>query len=341
MARIGYAPGERAVAGVAQAAIDATASPSGPQILVAADSGGFGFQADVEVQRANAIARLPGLVAVVGHGGSRSSLAAAPVYNEAGVVQIVPNGTSRLLRNAGPWTFRLAADDSVEGAFIGRFVAEKLGARRVSIFYQNDEYGLGLRDGVAAELARRGVAVLFTSPVVAGGDLATLVDVSLRSGRPDVVISGGQPAETGRLAALFAERLGSVQMVGGDGALLLPGLAEAAGAAADSIYIATFWLSDATDSAGRAFAAAFAARVGRPPVGSDAMSYDALMLAATAIRAVGTDRGAVREYLRSLGRERPPYPGVTGPIAFALPARSGFIMIRLRNGAQVRVETSP
>src|SRR5207245_5907500 len=74
-----------------------------------------------------------GRVGVVGHGSSRRSLVASSVYNEAGIPQITPTSTSRLLHAVGPWTFMLAPDDSAEGAFMAAFAAERLGARRVSI----------------------------------------------------------------------------------------------------------------------------------------------------------------------------------------------------------------
>jgi hypothetical protein len=40
------------------------------------------------------------------------------------------------------------------------------------------------------------------------------------------------------------------------------------------------------------------------------------MLLAEAVKTVGTDRGRIREYLLSLGRTRPPFHGLTGPIDF-------------------------
>jgi ABC-type branched-subunit amino acid transport system substrate-binding protein len=152
----------------------------GPRISIVYDSVVSGDPADVEVRRAERLASMPGVVGVVGHGGSRASLAAAPVYNEAGIVQITPISTSRLLKSAGPWTFNLAPDDSVEGGFMGAFVADRLGAGRVTVYYVNDEYGAGLRDGVVAELERRGVAVVDRVPMDLTSDFPTLVAASLK-----------------------------------------------------------------------------------------------------------------------------------------------------------------
>src|SRR5437899_8805507 len=59
-------------------------------------------QAVAEVDWASRLAALPGIVGVVGPGGSREALESAPVYREAHVPLIVPTATSRLLRDAGP-----------------------------------------------------------------------------------------------------------------------------------------------------------------------------------------------------------------------------------------------
>src|SRR2546426_2370665 len=163
-------------------------------------------------------------------------------------------------------------------SFMAAFAAERLGAQRVSIFFVNDEYGAGLRDGVRAELQQRRVTVLDEVGFGTESDYAALVGASLRRGRPDVILIAGR--------------------------------------AADSIYVVACWLPDAPDSLSRAFVERFRRIAGRVPQSSDAMSHDALLLLAAAVRDVGPSRVAIRDYLRALGPERAPYPGVTGPISF-------------------------
>lgn len=316
--------------------IAAWSAGDGPEIRVVYDSVTQGDPPDLEVMRAQRLAALPELVAVVGHGGSRGSLAAAPIYNAAGIPQIVPTGTSRLLRSEGPWTFVLCPDDSTEGAFVGRFVTERLAARRVTIFFVNDEYGAGLRDGVVAELGQRGVVVLDRVGVDARSDIPTLLEASLRRGTPDVLIVAARSEETGRLARAAYGRVPHLRVVAGDGALQLPALANLAGPAADSVYVVAFWLPDATDSLSRAFVARYRRVTGGPPGPTNAMSHDALMLAAQAIREVGANRSAVRRYFESLGRSRPPYAGITGPITFTPNRPARLIMARLQGGRAVR-----
>jgi branched-chain amino acid transport system substrate-binding protein len=148
--------------------------------------------ADLEIQRALSIVARGPLVGVVGHGGSRGSLAAAPVYNDAKIVHIVPTGTSRLLARAGPWTFPLPPNDSIEGAFIAAFVRDVLRARTVVIFYVSDEYGVGLRDGVRAALAGSPVSVRREQRYDLESDLGSLLQAAVQGGAPDVVLVAGR-----------------------------------------------------------------------------------------------------------------------------------------------------
>ena len=77
--------------------------------------------------------------------------------------------------------------------------------------------------------------------------------------------------------------------------------------------------------------------MGREPRHGDATWYDALMLASQAVRDAGPDRAAVRAWLESLGRTRPPYFGVTGPIAFTPDAARPLVMTRLRGRQSILV----
>jgi branched-chain amino acid transport system substrate-binding protein len=306
-----------------------------PEIRFAFDTVVAGEPADVEIERAQRLAATPGVVGVVGHAGSRGSVAAAPIYNEAGIPHLVPTSTSRLLRRAGRWTFVLAPDDSTEGAFIAEFVVAVLEARRVSVFYNNDEYGEGLRDGVRAHLLPRGVTLLNEVPFSPASDVALLADAALRRGRPDVVISAGRWRETALLTRVMAERVPGVKVVAGDGAMYLPSLADTAGPALSALYVVDFWTADAGDEASNAFVERYRRVTGSQPLGPQAMSHDALMLLAHAVREVGADRTKIAHYLESLGRERPPYPGITGPIAFGPGRRPNLVMTRVVEGRPV------
>ena len=350
---IGFASnlGSPSAADVAQDALDASRARGSRRIVVTDDSIKRVAGRDAllgEVDRASRIANNPAIVAVVGPGGSREALQTAPVYRTAGLPNLIPTGTSSRLGQLGPSFFLLAPNDSIQGEFIGRFVAERLHARRVAIMYLPDEYGVGLAAGSEAAIRKRGIELTVRMPVramqacqprIPTNQYDDVVTDVLRYRAPDVVVLAARTLETACIARAVHERLPGTQFVGGDGALVDRTFVGLVGAAVDSIYLVAFWHNALGDSASRSFAERFRGRVGREPRHDDAMFYDAVMLVAQAIREAGPSRSAVTKYLTELGRSRPAYRGITGPIAFTPGAPRPLLMTRLVDGRPEPVPT--
>lgn len=336
---------------VAQGAIDSLVAGTGTSIrlrVVHDVPAGAPDEADLTaaVHQARQIVGLANLVGVVGHAGSRDALLAAPIYEEARIPLIVPTATSSLLREAGPWVFMLAPIDSVQGEFIAEFVSRDLGAGRVDIVYIPDEYGTGLRDATARALAQRGVTVGHEVPVwqrwacppdAAHNEYAGALAPVLDGPAADVVVLAARPAQAGCTIRYLHERLPHLRFVAGDGTVPDDVLFRRAGPGLDALYLVAFWHPDLADARGADFVARFERIVGRPPVHQDAMLFDAFVTMAHAAREAGADPRRVRDYLRSLGRERPPLHGVTGPITFD-PAKPGSLVItRIHEGRWIPV----
>jgi branched-chain amino acid transport system substrate-binding protein len=262
-----------------------------------------------------------GVALVVGHSGSRGSVAASTIYQQRGVVQLAPMATSRELTRAGSQALALVPDDSVEGAVIAQFAAERLRASRVALLYHHDEYGLGIRDGVVAELARRGIDVVderfFAPEGTPSGSLRVerLLAAALRS-RPDAIILGARVAETRSVVAYLRRRGLQIPVVAGDGSYVLPPTAQGRRLhELDGVHIVRFWGPD-IDSASVAFARRFEGRFGYPPEQSDAFTYDAVMLAGTAARAGARTPEQFRRYLEGLGTREQSHVGLGGVYVF-------------------------
>lgn len=309
-----------------------------------AEAGADGSPLAAEVRRAERFVADPDVMVAIGPGGSREVLQVAPIFREAGLMQVVPTATSRSLRQAGDHAFLLSPDDSLQGVFLGAFADTARGARRAAIFYVPDEYGIGLASGTAAALATRGVRLLERTPVDPAADCVSppgrqryrefAEELALR-GRPDVVVLAMRTVQSGCLAAALAARFPDVTVLAGDGTYLGTPFHARAGAASARTYVVHFWDPSGLDERSRRFTAAFESAVGRTVRHGDAMFYDALMLAVQAIRAVGPDRAAVRNYLEEVGRSRPPFEGVAGPIAYGAHQKRRMLMVRAagRSGA--------
>ena len=344
---IGFATnvGAPSAADVAQAALDASRKPGAPRIVIDVGDSARppirGGPLSSEVRRAIQFVENRNLVALVGPGGSREALQTAPVYRNAGVVNIIPTGTSTRLRELGPLSFQLAPNDSLQGEFIGQFVADHLHARAAAMMYLPDEYGVGLAAGSAAALAKRGVKLTSRLPVrpsqqcpprAPTNGYDDVVRDMLTYGTPDVVVLATRTVESSCIASAVHAHSPRTLYVAGDGTLVQHDFVRWAGSALDSIYLVAFWQVERDDSASRAFVEQFRKIVKREPRHDDAMFYDAVMVAAEAVREGGPSRAAVAKYLSQLGRSRPPYRGITGPIAFTPGSPRPLLMTRLRNG---------
>lgn len=295
---------------------------------------------DAALALASAFVDDPAVSVIVGPSNSRHALVAAPTYNTAGLAQIVPSATSRRLRGAGPFTFTLAPDDSVEGAFLARFARVELRARRALVFYVNDEYGEGLREGIESAFVADGGTVLASYPVGGEVDVATLVDAAFRRARPEVILVAGRSGETGLILRAARAVDPRIPVVAGDGAYLPAQLRHFAGGDLSGLYVVAFWVYDSTDAMHRAFAERVRRTLHAEPMPEDALTEDALVLATEARIAMGTDRAGVRRWLATLGHDRPPFQGLTGRISFGAERELPLAMVRFRDGHAERADRS-
>lgn len=296
-----------------------------PRVLVerwspAANASGL----EAEVRQAHRFDSV-GVTAVVGHAGSRESLIGASIYNVRHIPQVVPTGTSRLLALAGPWTFRLAPNDSVEGDFIAQVAVDSFAAKVILIVYVGDEYGIGLRDGIIAGLRRRGVTQVtdVRAPEItcltAHQRRATtaVIQATLARTKPDLVALAVRTAIAPCIIAQIHDAMPATRFLVGDGVQFDAAAMLAAPAARRGLVAGIeFWHPDTTDARIRIFLANAKRILGRAPTSTEALTVDAFAVVGAAIQATGGEREAVRAWLASLGVERPPWSGVTGPIAF-------------------------
>jgi len=306
------------VASVASDALEERRAPggNGPRIRFEVHDIEAWQSLDAHLERAESLARRPEVVGVVGHGGSRPDLAAGPVYAERRIPHVSPSSTSRRLPKVAPSIFLLAPDNKLQGGFLARFAAEHLGAASALLFFVNDEYGTGLGEEIAAGLEEGGVELVDRIPVSQTNDPAPLLEAALREGPVDVVMVAARGEVTGTLARLIEERGLDLPVVAGDGAYNMEVLREHLAGVEAELYVAGFWFPTRDDPEDEAFVASFRELAGRDPTWAEAFAYDGLLLLATAAREEGADRERIRAHLEALGEDDPPYPGVTGPIAF-------------------------
>ena len=259
------------------------------------------------------------VVGVVGHPESGTTLNVINRYADAandgenGVVVISPTATTPALSGANRWLFRVCPSDVQSSLAVARFLLDSLGARRASVIYRNDAYGKDWAKAFADNYRALKGVVVQRDPYLQGATAWDAYAGYLKLLKPDAVLFPGSQEDA--LLALRAMRAAGVDapFIGGDAT---SGLEANAQEFPGVRYTAFFLARRATSPEAKTFIAAYTAAYKEEPDQRAALAYDAAMLIGRGVLEVGTNRAKVRDYVESIGRERPAMAGAAGPIAF-------------------------
>jgi branched-chain amino acid transport system substrate-binding protein len=285
-----------------------------------------------------------GVAAVIGHLWSGSTLAAAPVYNGGPhpVVAISPSSSSPDVSDAGPYTFRLCPSDLAHAAALAHWVRGTLNLERGAVLYLNDDYGRGVRQTFAQELARLGGETVELDPYLGDKpELGVYLDRIAKTGAAQFLVAAGGLPDAEEILRQARQRKITAPLVGADG---LEGI-EALGPLAEGVFVSQAYLPSLPTPANRRFVEAYQKRYSGAglPNQPAAAAYDAVYLLRDVIARAGTDREAIRDALAGVGTRTPAFQGVTGRIAFDslgdVPAAKVHIAV-VRQGA-MRLAEAP
>ena len=253
------------------------------------------------------------IVIVVGHLCSSASLAAAPIYKEAHLPAISPASTNPNLCKSSPYYFRNVYKDDFQGSFLARYIDEVKGWKKVAIFYETNDYSIGLKNAFVAEAKKRGIKIVGEEAYTSDTTDFTPQLSKFKMMKPDAIFIPGY-APQGTLIVSQAAKLGmKVGFFGADGlddAIMLKNKD------AEGLFVTTPFLPDAAGPEAQGFIKAYRKKYGTEPNWFAANTYDAVGLAAEAIAKVGMDRDKIRDYLASLNSPEKAYQGVTGATYF-------------------------
>ena len=160
------------------------------------------------------------VVAVIGHGFSGPTLAAAPVYNGGSnpLLEIAPAASAPAVTDAGPYTFRLCPSDLAHGSALARWARERLGLTRGAVFYTNSEYGRGIRTAFEAEFASLDGAVVGSYPYLGDTpDVGPYVDLLSRDKRAQFMLIAGYDPDARTILTEARKKNLTIPAMGGDG----------------------------------------------------------------------------------------------------------------------------
>lgn len=255
-----------------------------------------------------------GIKFVDGHACSGSSIPAAEVYGENNVLMMSPASSAPKLtddaaQNGYTTIMRLYGRDDAQGRFIGPWIKENYGSKKIAILHDKSAYGKGLADVVKESLNKAGVKEVMYEGINAGEKDYSAVVNRLKSSGVEFLYFGGYHTEAGLIKRQAGDQNYKFQLMMGD-SLATPEFWAVSGPAGEGTLF-TFPADARETDAAKAAVEQFK-QINVAPEGFSLFSYAVVQAIAGGIaKANSTDPVAVAKTLRTTSVDT-----VLGPISF-------------------------
>ena len=255
------------------------------------------------------------VVIAIGSVSSPASLAAAQVFREEELPQIVVSGTAQRITTQGnEWVFRSAVPDRKLVADMVDFINEKMPKlKRFGFLYVNDDFGKGGFDAFVDAGKKFGMTITVEERYSRGDLDFTGQLTRIRSTNPDAIVEWSRYTEGALIHRQIKQMGWELPRFGSDG-IAAPAFLDLAKEAANGVIYPTHF-SPATSThlpAAKAFIDLVRKTYNKAPDYVHAQAYDAINIAIAALeRAKSADRTAVRNALRQTDLQ-----SVRGPFKF-------------------------
>jgi len=271
------------------------------------------------------------ILAEIGDFTSTCSMAAAPIYQRAEMVQLSPTASHPSFAPGSPYSFGISG--TAKGSFnviMAQLAVKRLGKTRIAVLYINNDWGTSAQKFFVEEIKRLGGEITAIVPYFEGTTDFTPAIEKLRSAHPEVLYLCLMDKD-GALVSRQRKKFGwdDVTIMGGP-ALYSPKLLEIAGDAAEGVYTSCIFFTKAPRSAIQEFVKRYEEEYKRLPNSFDAAAYDSMIMLARAIENAGTDRKAIRDELANMKN----FQGLTGKMTFTEHGDvvKDYFILQVKNG---------
>ena len=251
------------------------------------------------------------IVAIIGSLKSSCTLAAAPIYEEAGVVALSPDSSSPEVTNAGEYIFRIKNSDVVLAQTMAKGAISD-GHTKFAILYENNDYGAGVLEQSQIAIEEAGCEIVCTESILTGEqtDFSSIIS-KIRESGADAILMGVDYNESGLVMKQMKDAGLDLPRYATDG-LFTDAFIEVGGEAADGTTVLTSFITSDQSENVQNFIKKYQEKYdGEMPSIFQAEGYDCGKIVIEAIENSGTDRKAIRDYMATMS-----YQGVTGDCTF-------------------------
>ena len=248
---------------------------------------------------------------------SNSMFAAGPVANAAKVVAFGTSNTANGISEMGPYIFRNSVMESDVLPVTVSTAVKHYKIKKVAVIYGNDDaFTKSGYDVFKKVLEDQKIPVTTTETYVKGDVDFKAQLTKIKATNPDAIICSGLAEEAATLM-VQARGLGlKVPFIGGNG-FNSPKLFEVSKTAGEGTFVGSPWANTNPTPANQHFVEAYRAKYGSEPNQFAAQAYDAMSIAAAALKTIkvtgnlANDREAVHGALPKVA-----ISGATGPFKF-------------------------
>ncbi|WP_410667977.1 ABC transporter substrate-binding protein [Amycolatopsis sp. cmx-4-68] len=275
---------------------------------------------------------------VIGHGTSDTALAAAPIYQRAGIPAITPSAGSSRITDGSEWYFRSMFGNRTQSDFLAVYASDVLGSKTAAVVYDEDEDGRSNRDAFRGSFGEFGRVTTELPIAAAPGRTAASVDAAVaalrthKTGEP-IVLALKEKTGLAMIAALRSA--GVTAPILGTSPLSSPAFHASLvrvetsrgrpGLLTGNLFMGTPFAQDSLSGPAQVWADAYEQRYGERPLWQAATARQAVNVGLHAMEAGGLsfdatrradDRQRVRDTLASLKDRRNAFPALLGPLYF-------------------------
>lgn len=252
------------------------------------------------------------VAAVVGHFSSTACLAAAPIYQRGGLIELSPTSSHPDFTKQGTYMFRNINTQATEGPILANFAAKDLNAKKIAVVYVNNDWGITAKDNFIKSVKPLGADITAVEAFIAGQTKDfTPTLTKIKGTNPDLLFIAAMYSETGMITQQLKQINYTVPMLG-TSSLNNEQLIKLAGPAVEGLYLTNNFYAGTPDPNVQSFVKEFKEAYKVEPDQFAAVAYDSLGMLVEALKKSGPDRAKLRDELAKIKD----YQGVTGKTSF-------------------------
>ena len=203
------------------------------------------------------------IIGIMGHLNSGTTLAASPIYAEAGIPVVMPVPTTPKITQQGfDNFFRVPITDDKQGSAAYEFLAARADKRALAIVHNKGTYGKGIAEEFQRAMEKDGGKALAFEGINANEQDYRPVIGKIKAAGASGIFFGGEYADAARFIKQTREQGAEIPIVMGDGCFNTE-MANIAGVAVRNCYIANISPINPPDARAQKFYDAFKAKHGK------------------------------------------------------------------------------